>query len=79
MQEIKFTSCRQYLFDRLCSIKGKKTQNRPKYTSRFFLSTTHTPSKVATTKKNFSSVYVIDATSFDECFLLHVVTGRHYF
>ena len=24
-------------------------------------------------------MYVIDATSFDECFLLHVVTGRHYF
>ena len=27
----------------------------------------------------FSSVYVIDATCFDECFLFHVIAGRRYF
>ena len=26
-----------------------------------------------------SSVYVIDATCFDECFLFHVIAGRRYF
>ena len=31
-------------------------------------------------EKNFlSSVYVIDAACFDECFLFHVNTRRHYF
>ena len=28
---------------------------------------------------NFSSIYVIDATCFDECFLFHVIAGSHYF
>ena len=28
---------------------------------------------------SFSSVYIIDKTCFDECFLFHVITGRHYF
>ena len=27
----------------------------------------------------FSSVYVIDITCFEKCFLFHVTTGRHYF
>ena len=27
----------------------------------------------------FSSVYVIDANCFDECFLFHVIAGRRYF
>ena len=39
----------------------------------------HKPSKVAAAKKLFSSVYVINAICFNECFLFHVVTGRHYF
>ena len=43
------------------------------------IETTHKPSKVAAAKKDFSSVYVIDATCFHECFLFRVVTGRHYF
>ena len=30
-------------------------------------------------KKHFPSVYIIDTTCFDECFLFHVITGRHYF
>ena len=31
---------------------------------------THKPSKAAAVKKFFSSVYVIDATCFDECFFV---------
>ena len=37
------------------------------------IETTHKPSKL------FSSVHVIDATWFDECFLFDVVNRRHYF
>ena len=37
------------------------------------------PSKVVAAKIFFSSVYVIDATCFDEYLLFHVVTGGHYF
>ena len=33
----------------------------------------------AAAKHFSSSVYVIDATCFDECFLFHVITGRRYF
>ena len=41
--------------------------------------TSHKPLKVAAPKKSFSSVYIIDTTCFKECFLFHVITGRHYF
>ena len=33
------------------------------------IETTHKPSKLAAVKNFFSSVYVVDATCFDECFL----------
>ena len=35
--------------------------------------------QVAAAKKSFASVYIIDTTCFDECFLFHVITGRYYF
>ena len=41
--------------------------------------TPHKPLKVATAKKPFPSVYTIDTTCCDECFLFHVITGGHYF
>ena len=41
--------------------------------------TSHKPLKVAAAKKSFQSMYNIETTCFDECFLLHVTTGRHYF
>ena len=41
--------------------------------------TSHKLLKVAAAKKSFPSVYIIDITCFDECFLFHVVTGRRYF
>ena len=45
----------------------------------FSLETSHKTLKVAAAKKSFPSVYVIDTTCFDEGFLFHVITGRHYF
>ena len=41
--------------------------------------TSHKPLKIACAKKSFPNVYIIDTTCFDECFLLDVITGRHYF
>ena len=41
--------------------------------------TSHKPLKVTTAKNNFPSMYIIDKTCFNLCFLFHVVTGRHYF
>ena len=38
----------------------------------------HKPLKV-TAAKSFPSVSTIDTTCFNECFLFHVITGRHYF
>ena len=40
---------------------------------------TYKTSKVAAAKLFCSSVYVIDASCFNECLLFHVITGRHYF
>ena len=39
----------------------------------------HKPLKVAAAKKSFPSVFIIDTTCYDECFLFHVITGRHHF
>ena len=41
--------------------------------------TPHKPLEVAAAKSPFPSVCTIDTTCFDECFLFHVTTGRHYF
>ena len=40
--------------------------------------TPHKPLKAATAKKYFPSVYIIDTTCFDECFLFRVITGIHF-
>ena len=39
--------------------------------------TSHKHLKVAAAKKSFPSLYIIDTICFDECFLFHVITGRH--
>ena len=41
--------------------------------------TSHKPLKVAAAKKSFQSVYIIDTTCFDECFLFYMVTGSSIF
>ena len=39
----------------------------------------HKPLKVAAAKKYFPSVFIIDTTCFDECFLFYVITGNSIF
>ena len=55
--------------------KSKEDSCRPKYTFKFFhsvrIETIHKSSKEAVAKMFFPSVYVIDATCFDDCFLFH--------
>ena len=41
--------------------------------------TFHEPLNVAAAKKSFPSVYIIDRTCFDECFLFRKITGIHFF
>ena len=41
--------------------------------------TSHKLLKVAAAQNSFPTVYIIDTTGFDECFLFHVITGRHNF
>ena len=55
---------------------------RPNYASSFLvLSEKETKTFKSRSKFQFlfSSVYVIYTTCFDECFLFHVMTERHYF
>ena len=40
--------------------------------------TSHKPWKVAVATTSFPSVYIMDTTCFDECFLFRVITGRHF-
>ena len=44
-----------------------------------WIETSHKPSKVAAAKDFLPNVYVIGTACFDECFLFHVIIGRHYF
>ena len=39
----------------------------------------HKPLKVAAAKNYFPSVFILDTTCFDECFLFYVVTGSIIF
>ena len=39
--------------------------------------TAHEPSKVATGKNSFPTVYVNGTIFFNKCFLFHVISGRH--
>ena len=63
MWKTKFASHKQHLFSLLTSRNGKKLK----------------PLKVAEPKVIFFSVYVIGIVCFDDCFLFHVITGRHCF
>ena len=42
-------------------------------------STSHEPLKVAAAKMSFPSVFIIDATCFDESFSFHVITANNIF
>ena len=51
-------------------------QSKVYYKLFYFVSkeASHKPLKVAAAKKSFPSVFIIDTTYFDECFLFHVTT-----
>ena len=69
---------KQYSFGLVFPRNAKKThgdQSMPKIFHSVWKETTHKSSKVAATKSIFST----DTTYFDQCFLFHAITGRHYF
>ena len=69
---------KQYSFGLVFSRNAKKThgdQSMPKIFHSVWKETTHKSSKVVATKSIFST----DTTYFDQCFLFHAITGRHYF
>ena len=82
----KFHSHKKCLFGLLFSRNAKKA-DRPNHTDQIILKmfllclkeTSHKSLKAAAAKRSFPSVYKIDTTCFYECFLFHVITGRHYF
>ena len=43
-----------------------------------WIETSHKPSEVAAAKDFLPNAYVIGTACFDECFLFHVIIGRHY-
>ena len=80
----KFSSHKQYLFDLLLSRNVNKTHtDQSNQSDKLFYSvwneTSRKPLKLAAAKSSFPSVFAIDTTCFDECFLFLVITGRHYF
>ena len=77
-KKTKFASHIQYLFGPLFSRNVKKTYtNQSKLQSFSFCLKRNVSQtfKISSCKK----VYIIYTTCFDECFLFHVITGRHYF
>ena len=70
-----------YLVFLTLEMQRKLKQTKVHHTFFYFVGkeTTHKPLKVAAVKTLFSSVYVTGTTSFDECFLFYVITGRHHF
>ena len=78
----KFSSSKQYLFGLLFSRNAKETHTDQSILQIFLLSLKKNISqtfKTAAPKKSFPNAYIIDTTFFDECFLFHVIIGRHYF
>ena len=63
----------------LFSIKVKQDSYRPKYTSSFLICPNQNESQTFKSSRFFFSVYAIDTTCFDKCFLFHLITGRRYF
>ena len=59
----------------LFSRKAKKTRTDQSILQAFYSvwkETSHKHLKLAAAKKSFPSVYIINKTCFDECFLVHV-------
>ena len=82
MQKTKFAFYKQFLLGKESHRNIKKThtdQSPLQFSDSFWKERTHKPLKIAAGKNIFSSVYVIDITCFGECFLFHVITGKHCF
>ena len=82
IQKNKFISLKLYSFCSLFSVNAKKTHSNRSILHVLLLCLKRNDSKtskVATAKKLFSSMYVAGTTFFNECFLFHVITGRHLF
>ena len=80
---LQFTSYKQYFFWSSFLEKCKEDWCRSKYTTSFPYSVSkeasHKPFKVAAAKKSYPSVFVIDTTFLNECFLFHVITANSIF
>ena len=82
LQEIKFTSHKQYLFGRLFSRNANKTYTDQSTLQVFFLCIKRNDSqtfKSSSRKKLFVRVHVIDTTCYNECFLFYLITESHCF
>ena len=78
----KFTTHKQYFYGRLFSSNTTNAyidQSIPQVFHSVWKEISHKLSKAAAAKSFFPSVYVNGTTCFGECFLFHVITGRHYF
>ena len=79
----KFTSHWVYLFDLFFSRKAKKTHTDQSILQAFLVCLKRNVSQTfkcwSSKKKSFPRVYIIDKNCIYECFLFHVITGRHYF
>ena len=74
MENSNFFPHKQYLL----GLSSLKMQRRPIQT-KVYCKPYYVSQEVAAAKKAFRSVYIIDRTCFNECFLFHVITRRHYF
>ena len=75
------TAHKQYLFGLIYFTNAMKTL-QTKDCNFFYSALTETnqkPSKVGPARNPVLSLYVTGTTCFDECFLLHVITGKQYF
>ena len=76
----KFSSHKHYLFGLPFSRNAKKTHTDKSILLTFILCLKRNVSEtVAVAKKSFPSLYIMDITCFDECFLFRVITRRHSF
>ena len=78
----KFFPHKHYLFGVLFSRNAKKTHTDRSILPTFLLCLKRNilqTLKSSSFKKVFPSVYIMDTTCFDGCFLFRVITGRHSF
>ena len=76
------TKHKKYLFGLLFREMQKRLMQLKVYYKRFYSVSKEMsgkPLKVSAAKKSFPSVYITDATGFDECFLFHAMTGNIFY